>query len=73
LPEAVGDGGLLIDSVDDLSPWIGGIQRLDDPQVYARLAEAAVRHAATYDLEVSLRCFEDLVRRELGMELGTPP
>lgn len=73
LPEAVGGGGLLIDSVDDVSKWIGGIHRLDDPQVYARLAEAAVSHAATHALEVSRGQFEDLVRRKLGMELGAPP
>jgi len=73
LPEAVGDGGLLMHPADEVAQWIDGIRRLDDPQVYSGLAEAAARHAATYDLEVSLQHFEDLVRRELGIELGAQP
>jgi glycosyltransferase involved in cell wall biosynthesis len=70
LPEAVGDGGLLMDPADEVAHWIEGIRQLDDPPVYARLAEAARKHAETFELEVSLRHFEDLVRRELRVELG---
>jgi len=73
LPESVGDGGLLMDPADELAQWVDGIRQLDDPQVYSRLAQAAVRHAASYDLELSLRHFEDLVRRRLGIELGVGP
>jgi glycosyltransferase involved in cell wall biosynthesis len=73
LPEAVGEGGLLVEPADDLAQWLEGIRQLDDPQVYSRLGAAALRHAATYDLEVSLSNFEDLVRRKLGIELGEHP
>jgi glycosyltransferase involved in cell wall biosynthesis len=69
LREAVGDGGLVIDPVDDLSQWIRCIEQLDDPELYASLSAAARRHAATLGLDVTLKRFGDLVRRELAMEL----
>ena len=69
LREAVGDGGLVIDSVDDLSQWIHAIRQTDDPERYASLSKAATRHAGTLGLDVTLKSFGDLVRRTLAMEL----
>lgn len=72
LPESVGDGGILIDPVEDLSRWIESIRNLDDPRLYAALSDAARRHAGTLGLEVTLERFGDLVRRELSIELWSP-
>lgn len=71
LPESVGGGGILIDAADDLTQWIGGLQRMDDAQVYASLSDAARRHAATLTLDAAMQRFGDLVRRDLGLDLGT--
>jgi glycosyltransferase involved in cell wall biosynthesis len=69
LPESVGDGGILIDGAQHLSRWIESIVELDDREPYERLSEAARRHAASFDLDVTLRRFGELVQRELAMEL----
>jgi len=69
LREAVGDGGIVIDPVDDLAQWIDGINRMDDPELYASLSRAARRHAGTLGMDVALQRFGELVRRELGIEL----
>jgi len=72
LPESVGDGGVLVDPVDDLPQWIASIRRLDDPEVYATMSAAARAHAAAYDVDVTVRRFEELARHELDVELGAP-
>ncbi len=69
LREAVGDGGLVIDPVDDVSLWIKGIRQMDDPERYASLSEAATRHAGSLGIDVTMKDFRALVRRRLAMEL----
>ena len=59
LREAVGDGGMLIDPVEDLALWIRCIEQLDDPARYASLAAAARRHATALGLDVTLKRFGD--------------
>ena len=69
LPESVGAGGMIIDALGDVEPWIRGIRLLDDPVRYAELSEAASAHAAGYSLEATLGRFVDLVDRHLGVAL----
>ena len=48
LPEAVGDGGLLIDDFSDVNAWVEAIDRvLSNPERYRELAERARCHAAS--------------------------
>lgn len=69
LREAVGAGGLVIDPAEDLSLWVHGIRQLDDPERYASLSEAAMLHAATLRIDVTMEDFRALVRRRLAIEL----
>jgi glycosyltransferase involved in cell wall biosynthesis len=47
LPEAVGPGGVVLDVAAPLGDWLAALARLwDDEACYARLAAAALQHAA---------------------------
>ncbi len=48
LPEAVGDGGLLIDDYLNVDAWVAAIETiLHEPELYRTFAERARRHAAS--------------------------
>jgi glycosyltransferase involved in cell wall biosynthesis len=69
LPESVGDGGILIRDVDDLSNWVHAVEELDDPEGYEAFATAARRHAADLSLDKTVGRFRELVRSELAIDL----
>lgn len=69
LPDSVGEGGLVLDALDDVEPWVRSIRRLDDPEHYDALSRAARENASRYTLEASMTRFEDLLRKHAGLSL----
>jgi len=46
LPEAVGDGGILVDPSSDIGTWASALARLwDDPAEYDRISDLALNHS----------------------------
>jgi glycosyltransferase involved in cell wall biosynthesis len=46
LPEAIGDGGVVLDYVAPLDDWVGVVRRLwTDEAAYSKVAHAALRHS----------------------------
>jgi glycosyltransferase involved in cell wall biosynthesis len=69
LVEAVGPGGVLVDSEAPDGAWIDAVGRLwDDAGHYQQLVEAALGHAARpeIDPEVVTSRFEEAMRRLVG-------
>lgn len=66
LSESVGDGGVLVEDVDDPEPWTRALGRVwDDPARYAALVAAARAHAARPEVDpgsIAVR-FEQLLER----------
>lgn len=55
LPEAVGDGGILIDDYRDPDRWLAALQELlDDPDRYQSLSEKAIANPRRFDLRRGL-------------------
>jgi glycosyltransferase involved in cell wall biosynthesis len=69
IPEAVGDGGMLIRDVFDPDAWADALGRLDDPATYAALSAKALDHAGRFAAEVTLAQFLDSVESGLGFRL----
>ncbi len=69
LPEAVGEGGILIDDIHNIDRWVEAIQSLDDEALYNRLSENAKRHAQKFDFENTFKDFKGVVKRRLRIEL----
>jgi len=69
LPEAVGDGGLVINEVNDVSAWINAIRRLDNEDLYWRFSRNAFLHAKKFDVESSLENFVAQVKSHLDIIL----
>lgn len=69
LPEAVGDGGLVINEVDNVSEWINAIRRLDNEDLYWEFSQNAFLHAKKFDVESSLEDFVAQVKSHLDIIL----
>lgn len=68
LPEAVGDGGELVDPDGPLEPWVAALSRLwDDPAHYAALSAAAVRQASRPEIQPDalITAFERAMREHV--------
>ncbi len=70
LPEAVGDGGALIDPLDDIAQWTRQIAALDSEDHYATLSAAARRHAARFELGTTIGHFAACLQRHTGVHLS---
>ncbi|HUT33824.1 MAG TPA: glycosyltransferase family 4 protein [Planctomycetota bacterium] len=69
IPEAVGEGGILIDDVFDVSRWVGALRQLDDPAAFAACSARAREHARRFAPDTVMRQFTEAVRRTLGIAL----
>ena len=69
LPEAVGDGGILIDDIYNTHNWIEAIQLLDDKKIYEKLSENAQKHAQDFDAETAFINFKENVGKSIGIYL----
>lgn len=58
LPEAVGEGGILIDDYRNPGCWLSALQRLlEDRSAYERLSEKALENTRRFDLQRELNRF----------------
>ena len=69
LPEAVGDGGILIDDIYNTHNWIKAIQLLDDEKIYGKLSENAKKHARDFNAETAFINFKENVGKSIGIYL----
>ena len=69
IPEAVGDGGVLVRDTFNTDAWADALGRLDDPAVYAACSAKALDHASRFAPEVTLAQFLDSVESALGLHL----
>ena len=69
IPEAVGDGGILVQDVLDTGAWADALRRLEDPATYAALSAKAAEHAGRFAAEATLAQFLDSVESALGLQL----
>ena len=70
LPESVGDGGALIDPLDDIAQWTRQITALDNADHYATLSAAARRNAARFELGTTIGQFSECLRQHAGVHLS---
>jgi len=69
IPEAVGDGGILIDEIFDIAGWLEALRRLEDSAVYEAYSTKAREHARQFAAEATVQQFIESVRNVLGLEL----
>jgi glycosyltransferase involved in cell wall biosynthesis len=69
IPEAVGDGGILIDDIFDADRWVAALRQLQDPTVYATMSNRARHHALRFAAGATVAQFLQSVQRVLGIEL----
>jgi len=69
IPEAVGDGGILIHDIFDISRWVEALRKLDDPMVYGRLSANARRHARQLAAGSGMQRFAEIVKGTIGLAL----
>ena len=69
IPEAVGKGGILIDDIFDVNPWIKALRQLEDPDTYTAYANNARNHARDVSATESLLQFIQTVRKVIGIDL----
>ncbi|MFP4055620.1 MAG: glycosyltransferase family 4 protein [Candidatus Brocadiia bacterium] len=69
IPEAVGDGGILVEDIFEPQRWVDALRRLDDEAVYAAYSRKARAHAERFRAEASAQRLADVARDRLGLEL----
>jgi glycosyltransferase involved in cell wall biosynthesis len=69
IPEAVGDGGLLVDDVFDIESWIAALRQLEDADVQASYAARAREHARHFSLDVAGAAFVAGIQKASGIAL----
>ncbi len=69
IPEVVGDGGILVEDIENVDEWVKGIETLDSETAYAEYSRNARRHANTFSLDETMRTFTSQVEAGLGLQL----
>jgi glycosyltransferase involved in cell wall biosynthesis len=69
LPEAVGNGGIIIEDIYNIDKWVGAIRSLDDIQLYQELSNNAKKNALIYSYENNLNKLREHVYKKLGFSL----
>ncbi len=73
IPEAVGDGGVLIPPASGLSRWRDAIELLDDPRRFEQCATAALAHARQFDFDKILGRLQTALHEHGGVHLPLVP
>jgi len=69
IPEAMGDGGILIDDIFDVERWVEALRRFKDPETYAGYAARARTHASRFATERQVERLAEAVHQKTGLEL----
>ena len=70
LPEAVGDGGILLTPKAGLREWVDAITSLDDDKRHEQLASEAAEHARRLQPARVLNLLESAIREHTGIDLA---
>lgn len=71
LPEAVGDGGILIDRAAPLASWVQALQGLDDASRYQHLCARALEHGGRFCEKKMISTLYRTIEMHLGVRLAT--
>jgi glycosyltransferase involved in cell wall biosynthesis len=69
IPEAIGDGGLLVEDVFDVERWVEALRALEDPATWADRSAKARAHAERFAVSETVRDFVESVRTTTGIAL----
>ena len=69
IPEAIGDGGLLVERIFEIDHWVEALRRLEDPRSYADYSAKARAHAQRFSLSQTAQDFIESVRSATGVAL----
>ncbi|MEZ5335174.1 MAG: glycosyltransferase [Methanolobus sp.] len=67
LPEAVGEGGMVINDYKNPEEWINAIKLLDDEDIYHGYSDKAKTHAMDFEISMVVSEFRDLIKNQLGL------
>ena len=68
IPEAVGDGGLLVEDRGSVQAWLEAFAKLKDPALYDELSRKARTHAEQFAPERLLPRLRGILKEELGLD-----
>ncbi len=69
IPEAVGEGGLLIEDIFDIDRWVKTLYQFENPDHYAFYSVKAFENAKRFISETGLEAFITSVQKKTGIEL----
>ena len=69
LPEAVGNGGTVINDYTNISAWVNAIWQFDNEDLYKKVSQNAFLHAKTFGIESSLENLVAQVNSHLNIIL----
>ena len=58
MPEAVGNGGYVVNNLYDTDEWVDNIKKLDNDLIYQNLSSKAKEHAENYTFEKQIARFK---------------
>jgi len=70
LPEAVGEGGLLIDNYLNSNEWVEAIISLDNIKLYTEKSKCAHLHSKKFTMDLSLKKLNHIFIDRFGIDLG---
>lgn len=69
IPEAVGEGGILIEDIDNIDNWLDALQSLDAADEYATLSNRARHHATNFNSEKVGKVLRNAILCATGLDL----
>lgn len=69
LPEAVGEGGILIDDIWNIDRWVEAIKFLNREEIYQEYSEKARKNAERFNIDKTFKELRKIVREKLDLEL----
>jgi len=69
IPEAVGDGGVLVNDRRSVAAWVSAIRSLRDRTLYERLSQRAQAHAQQFAPERLMTTLRAILRDSLGIDV----
>lgn len=68
LPEAVGEGGIVVEEVEDIKKWKEAVEKLNKPQVYSELSQKAKENAEKFSFKNTFNKFCEVVKNNFNLD-----
>lgn len=62
LPEALGNGGIVIEQPKNIEVWIEAIESLDNKKLYNKISKNGIKHANKFDHKKSIQTIQKLLK-----------